>query len=336
MLSLARWLSVVVTLIALSIVTFAIPRLIPGDPVTVLAAERALPADARAALLRELDLDQPLVVQYVRYVARIAHGDFGRSFISQRPVLEDFAARFPATLELSILALAVGVAVGLLGGYAAALRPHGIVDRTLSSSAVALWATPVYLTGLGLILLVSVRWGLTPVSGRIGLAFDVAPVTGFLLIDSLLSPRSGAFASAARHLVLPVVALAALPFAVVQRMTRHALVGELSEDYVRVARAKGGSVARALGHAWRPALVPVIAAAAVVASQLVGGAVLTEYVFGWPGVGRWLVEATQRRDYAVLQSVLMLVGVLVILVGLAAEALQRLADPRLGRHRTPL
>jgi dipeptide transport system permease protein len=198
---------------------------------------------------------------------------------------------------------------------------------------VTLYSTPVFLIGLGLILLLSVQWGLTPVSGRLGVAFTVEPVTGFLLLDTLLGGDGRAFWSAVRHLVLPVLTLATVPFAVLQRMTRHAMIGELGEEYVRVARAKGASLPRAVSHAWRAALVPVIAVGAVTINQMVGGAILTEYVFAWPGLGQWLVEATLRRDYAVLQAALLFVGVLIIAIGVAADALQRRADPRLGRHR---
>lgn len=332
MLSWSRWLGLAVTLFGLSVVTFAIPRLIPGDPVAVLAAERALPPEARAALLHELELDRPLHEQYVRYVGRMVRGDFGMSYVTKRPVLEEFARRFPATLELTLLAFALGAAFGLAAGYVAALRPHGILDRVVSALAVTLYSTPVFLIGLGLILLLSVQWGLTPVSGRVGVAFFVEPVSGFLLLDTLLAGDTRAFASASRHLILPVLTLATVPFAVLQRMTRHAMIGELGEDYVRVARAKGASAPRAVGHAWRPALVPVIAVGAVTINQMIGGAILTEYVFAWPGLGQWLIEATHRRDYAVLQAALLFVGIAVIAVGLAADALQRRTDPRLGRH----
>lgn len=333
MLSQGRGLvAILLTLLGISFVTFSLPRLMPGDPMSALGGERALPGPVQAQLRAELGLDAPLPVQYARYVAHVLHGNLGTSFISGRPVLEELVARLPPTLELALAALLIGVPLGLLGGYAAAR--WRLADVPLSALAITLYSTPIFLIGFALILLVSVRWELAPVAGRIGIAFDIPPVTGFLLIDTVLTGNGAAFVSALRHLALPALTAATIPFAVVLRMTRAATRNELGQDYVRSARAKGGSVGRAFAHARRAAWVPAIAVSTVVLSQLVGGAVLTEYVFGWPGVGRWIVEATQRRDWAVLQGAGLVIAGAVVLLNAAAEWLQRRADPRLGSHRS--
>jgi len=323
--------AILLTLLGISLVTFSLPRLMPGDPLSALGGERALPIAVQVQLRADLDLDDPLPVQYGRYIVRALQGDFGTSFISGRPVIEELAARIPPTLELALAALLLGVPLGLVGGYAAAR--WRLADVPLSALAVTLYSTPIFLIGFALILLFSVQWQLAPVAGRIGVAFDVPPVTGFLLIDSLLAGDLAACWSAVRHLALPAVTAATIPFSVVLRMTRAAMLAELGQDYVRSARAKGGSVRTVFAHVRRAAWVPAIAASAVVVSQLIGGAVLTEYVFGWPGLGRWVVEATQRRDWAVLQGAGLLIAGTVVLLNAAAEWLQRRADPRLGAHR---
>ena len=246
--------------------------------------------------------------------------------------MKEFLTLFPATLELTLSALLFAVILGIPAGVFAALRRGTIVDHVLMGTALTGFSMPIYWWGLLLILFVSVQLGWTPVSGRIDLEYYFDPVTGFMLIDSLLSGQEGAFSSAVSHLILPTIVLGTIPLAVVARMTRSAMLEVLGEDYVRTARAKGLSPFRVVGlHALRNALIPVVTVIGLQVSTLLAGAVLTEYVFSWPGVGTWLIESIQRRDYPVLQGGLLLISTVVILINIGIDLIYGILNPRI-RH----
>jgi len=321
------------TFFALMFVTFMLIRLVPGDPIEVRRGERGIAPERLEQLRHEMGLDQPVWKQFLDYVWGLLHGDFGTSIISKSPVVQEFLTLFPATLELSFCAMVFAVAVGVPAGVLAASRRGGIYDQSLMGLALTGYSMPIFWWGLILILLMSNTLHLTPVSGRIDLIkYYFQPVTGFMLIDSLISGQKGAFLDAARHLVLPMIVLGTVPLAVIARMTRSSMLEVLEEDYVRTARAKGLSAYRVIGiHALRNALIPVVTVIGLQIGALLAGAVLTETIFSWPGVGKWLVESIGRRDYPALQGGIMLISTMVILVNLVVDLLYGLINPRI-RH----
>ncbi|HEV8307395.1 MAG TPA: ABC transporter permease subunit [Methylomirabilota bacterium] len=322
------------TFIALTVLTFALVRLIPGDPVEVLMGEVGVDARRRAELRTHLGLDRPLPVQYGRYVLDLARGNLGRSIATQTPVFTEFLTLFPATAELAVGAILLALALGVPAGVIAATQRGSVVDQGLMAGAVTGFSMPIFWWALLLILLFSGKLGWTPVSGRLSPLVFVEPVTGFMLVDTLLSPEKGAFTSAVRHLVLPAVVLATLPMAVIARITRSSMLEVLNEDYVRTARAKGLSPFRVVAlHAFKNALIPVVTVVGLQVGVLMTGAILTETIFSWPGVGKWLVEAVYRRDYPVVQSGVLLIATLVIAANLTVDLLYGLIDPRIRHAR---
>jgi dipeptide transport system permease protein len=319
------------TFIALMFVTFVMIRLVPGDPVEARRGERGISPERHAELLKEMGLDQPVWKQFISYAGDLAQGDFGTSIVSKTPVLKEFVTLFPATLELTFCAMLFAIAIGVPAGVFAAARRGGIYDQALMGVALTGYSMPIFWWGLILILVMSNTLGLTPVSGRVDLIkYFYPPVTGFALIDSLLSDQKGAFRDALHHLVLPSIVLGTVPLAVIARMTRSSMLEVLEEDYVRTARAKGLSMRRVIGiHALRNALIPVVTSIGLQVGTLLAGAVLTETIFSWPGVGKWLIESIGRRDYPALQGGILLIAACVILVNLIVDLLYGLINPRI-------
>jgi len=323
---------VIPTFIGITLLTFAMIRLIPGDPIEMLAGEHGIDPARHAELLHQYGFDRPLLVQYAVYVGQVLQGNLGISLSTHAPVIRDFLQLIPATIELSLAAMLFAVLLGLPAGMLAATHRGRFLDHSVMGLSLTGYSMPIFWWGLLLILLFSVNLGWTPVSGRIDIAYDFDSVTGFMLIDSLLSGQDGAFTSALSHLILPAIVLGTIPLAVIARMTRSSLLEVLNEDYVRTARAKGLSPMRVLWvHALRNALIPVITVIGLQVGTLMGGAILTETIFSWPGIGRWLVESIARRDYPVLQTGVLLVASMVILVNLSVDLLYGLVNPRI-RH----
>ena len=321
------------TFLALMFVTFVAIRLVPGDPVEVRVGERGISPERLAQFRHELGLDQPVWQQFLDYCGQLLQGNFGQSLSTNQPVLTEFLALFPATLELSLFAMLFAVLVGLPAGTIAAARRGTWFDQGLMSLSVAGYSMPIFWWGLLLIMFVGERWGLTPVSGRIDLIqYYFEPVTGFMTVDAWLSGQPGAVLDALHHLVLPGIVLGTVPLAVVARMTRSAMLEVLGDDYVRTARAKGLPAWRVVGlHALRNALIPVVTVIGLQVGGLMAGAVLTETIFSWPGVGKWLIEAIARRDYPALQGGVMLISAVVIGVNLLVDLAYAAVNPRI-RH----
>ncbi len=323
---------VIPAFLGVTLLTFAMIRLIPGDPIEMLAGEHGIDPARHAELLHQYGFDRPLLVQYAIYIGQVLRGNLGISLSTHAPVIRDFLQLFPATVELSLAAMLFAIVVGLPAGMLAAVRRGRILDHSVMGLSLTGYSMPIFWWGLLLILLFSVNLGWTPVSGRIDIAYDFDTVTGFMLIDSLLSGQDGAFTSALSHLILPTIVLGTIPLAVIARMTRSSMLEVLNEDYIRTARAKGLSPVRVLWvHALRNALIPVITVIGLQIGTLMGGAILTEYTFSWPGVGHWLVDSIARRDYPALQSGVLLVATAVILVNLTVDLLYGLINPRI-RH----
>jgi dipeptide transport system permease protein len=329
---LARVSLIVPTFVGVTLLAFVLIRLVPGDPIETMAGERGLDPAHHAKLRAEYGFDKPVLVQYGIYISRVLRGDLGKSIVTSEPVISEFASLFPATIELAFFAVLFALAIGLPAGIIAAARRNSIFDHGLMGVSLAGYSMPIFWWGLLLILLFSVRLGLTPVSGRIDLLYYIEPVTGFLLVDSLLSDVEGAFRSALSHLILPAIVLGTVPLAVIARMTRSSMLEVLGEDYIRTARAKGLSPVRVIGlHALRNALIPVVTVIGLQVGVLFTGAILTETIFSWPGVGKWLVESINRRDYPVLQGGVLLIGTMVMGVNLLVDFLYGFINPRI-RH----
>jgi dipeptide transport system permease protein len=332
--ALTRIAMAVPTFVGITMLAFFLIRLVPGDPIETMAGERGIDPARHEQLRRDFGFDQPLLVQYGRYVTRVLHGDLGRSMVTREAVLAEFAALFPATVELALCAMLFALIVGLPAGIVAAVRRNSFLDHGVMGVALTGYSMPIFWWGLLLILLFSVTLDLTPVSGRIAVQYYIEPVTGFLLIDTLLSDDWGAFTSALSHIILPAVVLGTVPLAVIARMTRSAMLEVLGEDYIRTARAKGLSAYRVICiHALRNALIPVVTVIGLQIGVLFTGAILTETIFSWPGVGKWLIEAINRRDYPVLQGGTLLIGVVVMAVNLLVDLTYGLINPRIRHAR---
>ena len=331
---LRRFSVVIPTFVGVTLLTFALIRLIPGDPVELLAGERGVTPERHAQLLAEMGLDQPILVQYWNYLTGIFQGDLGNSIVTHEPVLSEFLTLFPATIELSICAILIAIGIGLPAGIIAAVNRGKAVDYTVMGLSLTGYSMPIFWWGLLLILLFSVTLGWTPVSGRISALYWIDETTGFMLIDTLLSDEKGAFTSAARHLILPSIVLATIPLAVIARMTRSAMLEVLREDFVQVARAKGLSPFRVICvHALRNALIPVITVIGLQVGVLMAGAILTETIFSWPGVGKWLLDSIFRRDYPAVQGGILLIACIVIVVNLTVDVLYGVVNPRIRHQR---
>ncbi|MBI2254773.1 MAG: ABC transporter permease subunit [Proteobacteria bacterium] len=324
---------VIPTFLGIVFLAFILIRLVPGDPVEVRVGERGIAPERHAQLLHEMGLDRPLYVQFFDYVNGVVHGDLGISVITHRPVLEEFLTLFPATLELSFFAIVLALAVGLPAGIFAAVKRGSLVDHVIMGASLTGYSMPIFWWGLLLILTFSVGLGWTPVSGRIGNDFFFEGTSGFMIYDAIMSDEEGAVKSAFSHLILPTIVLGTIPLAVIARMTRSAMLEVLSEDYIRTARAKGLSTWRVIGvHALRNALIPVVTVIGLQVGVLMAGAVLTETTFSWPGVGKWLVESINRRDYPALQGGVLLIACLVMAINLGVDLLYGLLNPRI-RHK---
>jgi dipeptide transport system permease protein len=327
---LTRFSLIIPTFIGMTLLAFFLVRLVPGDPIETMAGERGIDAARHATLMKEYGFDRPILVQYGIYIERVLHGDLGKSLITQAPVIEEFGALFPATIELAVCAIIFALLIGIPAGIIAAVKRNSVFDHGVMATSLTGYSMPIFWWGLLLILLFSVQLGWTPVSGRLSVQYYIEPKTGFLLIDSLTSGDKGAFKSALQHLILPAIVLGTNPLAVIARMTRSAMLEVLGEDYIRTARAKGLPPLRVVGvHALRNALIPVVTVIGLQVGVLFTGAILTETIFSWPGVGKWLIEAINRRDYPVLQGGMLLLGVVVMLVNLLVDVAYGVINPRI-------
>ncbi|MBB3314876.1 MULTISPECIES: ABC transporter permease subunit [unclassified Rhizobium] len=320
------------TFIGVSLIAFSFIRLLPGDPVMLMSGERVMAPERHAQVMHDLGLDRPVYVQYLDYLGNVVQGDLGSSIVTKRPVLQEFGSLFPATLELSLCAIIFAIVLGIPAGVFAAVKRGTWFDQSVMGVALVGYSMPIFWWGLLLIVLFSNTLHWTPVSGRISLMYFFKPVTGFMLIDSLLSGQAGAFKSAFVSLILPTIVLGTIPLAVIARQTRSAMLEVLGEDYVRTARSKGLAPLRVVGlHALRNAMIPVVTSIGLQVGVLLGGAILTETIFSWPGIGKWMVDAVFKRDYTVVQGGLLLIAGIIMIVNLIVDLMYGLINPRI-RH----
>lgn len=326
-----RLAGLLLVVIGVSLITFAISHLIPGDPARLIAGDRA--SDAIVANIRHnLGLDLPLYQQYGRYMLDLLHGDLGTSIRTSRPVLEDLRAFFPATLELALTALLLSILIGVPLGVLSAVYQNRAIDQFARTLAVTGISTPTFWLGLGLIVLFYGHLNWLPGSGRIDEGMD-APnrITGFYLIDSLLAGNREQFVSSLQHLILPAVTLAFVNLGVVARQIRSAMLDQLGEDYIRTARAYGLSRwAVVLRHALPNALIPSVTVLGLILGDLLYGAVLTEAVFAWPGMGAYVIKSVQSLDFPAVMGFAIVVSFIYVLLNMLIDLLYRLIDPRIG------
>jgi peptide/nickel transport system permease protein len=328
----ARLLATLPVLLLVLAIVFGLSRLIPGDPATTLLGPGATAVQI-AALRAQLRLDEPAGTQFLSYLAGVVQGDLGRSLKTGQAVSAEILQRLPATLELALPAALLAVLVGIPIGIASALRPDTAFDHAVRVVSLAGVSMPAFLLALLLQLLFGVWLGWLPVSGRSSPFFIEDPITGFAVPDALLQGDAEAAWDALRHLVLPVLVLAAFLAATLARFLRNAMLEVLAEDYIRTARAKGlAPRSVVLGHALRNSLLPAVTILGLKFAELLGGAILTETVFAWPGIGRYMFDAIRNRDYPVIQGTTLVFALLFMLVSLAVDLVQAMLDPRLRQR----
>jgi peptide/nickel transport system permease protein len=325
-----RLMLLVPILIGLSILVFLYLRALPGSPAYALLGDRATP-EAVAQINREYGLDKPLHVQYWRYSKRILlNGDLGESSRSRQPVTEELKRRFPATIELAVAAMIFSVAFGIPLGFIAAKRYGTFIDHASLFASLIGISIPIFFLAIILKYVFAVRLGWLPSVGRADVLIDLEHPTNFYVLDAVVTGNWQAFTDTLKHLVLPAAALGSIPLAIVARITRAAVLDVQNEDYVRTARAKGLApriVDRR--HILRNALLPISTIIGLQVGLLLSGAVLTEKVFAWPGIGSWLVDAIKDRDYPVLQGGILFLAVIFVLVNLIVDVTYAVINPRI-------
>ncbi|MEZ4846667.1 MAG: ABC transporter permease subunit [Bdellovibrionota bacterium] len=335
--SLKKLALLAITFLGLSIVAFSLIRMVPGDPVLMMLGERGASPESYAEMKATLGLDQPYIKQFGLFIWHAVHGDLGNSIVSNQSVVREFFDRFPATLELSVVALLFAMMVGLPLGIIAAIKRNTFFDYAFMGVSLVGYSMPIFWWGLILILVASVNvfdlpfFGWTPVSGRISPMFEIDSVTGFLFIDVWFSKDSwAAFWDALKHVLLPAIAMGTIPLAVIARMTRSSLLEVLGEDYIRTAKAKGLSTRRVIMvHALRNAMIPIVTVIGLSFGMVIKGAILTETIFSWPGIGRWLVNSVTSLDYPVIQGGVLLIGMAIVVVNLIVDLAYLWIDPKL-------
>jgi peptide/nickel transport system permease protein len=327
---LRRLLLLIPILLGLTVIIFLFIRLLPGDPASAILGERATP-ESLARVREALGLDRPLPEQYWDYVSGLARGDLGSSFLTNRDVVDDFLQRFPATLELTLAAMLFALVLGIPLGMLTAKRRGSWIDNLGTVVSLIGISIPIFFLGLMLKFLFAIHWPILPDSGRIDLIEYLIPrVTNLMTVDALLAGEWGGFVDALRHLVLPGIALGTIPLAIIMRITRASVIDVLNEDYVRTANAKGlhGDVVDRR-HVLRNAMLPVVTVIGLQTGLLLGGAILTETIFGWGGVGKWIYDAVLSSDYQVIQSGVLLLALIFVLVNLIVDVSYALLNPRI-------
>jgi peptide/nickel transport system permease protein len=324
-----RLLGAIPVLFGLSVVLFAFVHLLPGDPCSAILGQHRTEA-ACARLRANLGLDDPLYVQYLSYLGGLLRGDLGASVINNKPFLDEFLVRFPGTIELTVGALAFAVGLGIPLGRLAARHAQGWLDGVVTAISLFGISIPVFVLGLVLVVIFGVGLGWLPTQGRIDARLRFESVTNFMLVDTLLAGRLDLFVDAVRHLILPSIALGSIPLAIITRITRASVIEVSHEDYVRTARAKGLTERRVdERHIMRNAWLPVTTVIGLQVGGLLAGAVLTETVFVWNGVGRWVVDAIGNRDLTIVQSTILVFALIFLIVNLIVDIGYAFLNPRI-------
>jgi peptide/nickel transport system permease protein len=324
-----RLLLLIPILIGLSILVFLWIRALPGSPATALLGERAT-TEAIEALNEQYGLNDPIYEQYWRYLQQLGSFDFGDSVTSRRPVFDEFLERFPATIELAIAAMIFSIFLGIPLGFLAAKRYGSFFDHFSLFASLLGISIPIFVLAILLKYVFAVQLGWLPTVGRMSVLIDIPHPTNFYVIDAILAGDPEALWDVIKHLILPAIALGTIPLAIITRITRAAVLDVQNEDYVRTARAKGVSP-RAVDsrHVLRNAMLPIATIIGLQTGLLLSGAVLTETVFAWPGIGTWLVEAIETRNYAVLQGGILFIAIVFVFVNLIVDVSYAFLNPRI-------
>jgi len=325
-----RLLLLIPILLGLSVLIFLFIRLLPGDPASTILGERATPENI-IRVREALGLDRPLPEQYFEYMSGLLRGDLGRSFLTNRDVVDDFLQRFPATIELTVTAMTFALVLGIPLGMITAKRRGTWIDNGGTILSLIGISIPIFFLGLMLKWLFAIQWPILPDSGRIDLIqYYIPPVTNMMTVDAIIAGEWGGFVDALRHLVLPGIALGTIPLAIIMRITRASVVDVLNEDYVRTAHAKGlGQGTVDTRHVLRNAMLPVVTVIGLQTGLLLGGAILTETIFGWGGVGKWMYDAVVANDYQQIQSGVLLLAFIFVLVNLIVDISYAFLNPRI-------
>lgn len=325
-----RVLSAIPVALGVAVVAFLFLRFLPGDPVEIMLGDSQVSEAQVARLKQDLHLDKSIPEQLMLFLGGLVRGDLGRSFVKNKPVTSLIAETLPATIELTLATILTGLLLAVPLGIISALRPGSLLDRTVLSTSLLGVSMPAFWFGLLLILLFSVKWQLLPTSGRLPATLALDQRTGFVLLDSVLAGDFKAFRQGLRHLLLPALTLGVVFAAVVARVIRSSMIETLHSDYVTTARAKGLSEwVVILKHALRNALIPALTVTGLQIGELLGGNMIVETIFAWPGVGRLVVNSIFARDYVVVQAAVMLYALTYVGVNLAVDALYTLLNPRI-------
>jgi peptide/nickel transport system permease protein len=315
-------------LLGVSIVVFFMVRAIPGDPAQIMLGQQATPEQVQQ-VRENMGLDKPILVQYGLFLKNAVRGDLGDSIVTGRPVTTELLQRLPASFELTAFAMLIAVLVGVPVGVISAVRQYSLLDKTTSILALTGISMPIFWLAMILVVIFGVNLQLLPFPGRLGPTTAITSITGLVLVDSLLTLNFAGFWDGLLHLIMPALALGTIPMAVFMRMTRSSMLEVMNEDYVRTARAKGVVPWRVVfKHALRNALLPTITVIGLEVGLLMGGSIITETIFSWPGIGLYTYQSVGSRDYASIQGVVLYAALLFVLVNLVVDVLYAVLDPR--------
>ncbi len=325
-----RILILIPTLLGVSVIVFFMLRITPGDPAELLLGERAT-EKALHEIREHLGLNEPLHVQYGMFLKRLMKGDLGETIWSRQKVWIEVKERFPATIELSVVALFISCFFGIIFGIISATRQYSIFDYLSMLGALIGVSMPIFWLGLVFMLIFSVHLGWLPLSGRISVGVDLEVITNFYILDAVLTKNWGALKDVLWHIIMPATTLSTIPMAIVARMTRSSMLEVLRQDYIKTAKAKGLSqFIVTFKHALRNALIPVVTTIGLQFGVALGGAILTETIFAWPGVGKWMFDAVMKRDYMVIQGGTLVIAAVFVVINLMVDVLYAVINPRIS------
>jgi len=318
------------TLLGVSILVFLMLHITPGDPAELLLGERAT-EEALVELREHLGLNEPLYVQYGMFLKRLMKGDLGETIWTRQKVWIEIKHRFPATIELTLAALCIACFFGIIFGIISATKQYSIFDYVSMIGALAGVSMPIFWLGLIFMLIFSLNLGWLPISGRLSVDIDLEVITNFYILDAVLTRNWAALKDALWHLIMPAVTLSTIPMAIVARMTRSAMLEVLRQDYIKTAKAKGlSNFTVTFKHALRNALIPVVTTVGLQFGVALGGAILTETIFAWPGVGKWMYDAVMQRDYMVIQGGTLIIAAVFVVINLCVDVLYAVINPRIS------
>jgi peptide/nickel transport system permease protein len=324
-----RFLQLIPVLLGVSVIVFFMMALTPGDPVEIMLGDQHVTPEQEQAMRHDMGLDQPIYQRFFTFLGNAVTGNFGLSFFHRRPVIDVIAERLPATIELSLVALILALATAIPLGVLAAVKKNTILDRLATVGSLFGVSMPGFWFGILLLMLFAVNLHILPVSGRISYDAEVPTITHLLLIDTLLAGRFDSFLDALSHIILPALTLGLPMAAILMRVTRTSMLEVLSQDYIVFAEAKGLRRARVLmRHALKNALIPTVTVAALETGSLLGGNMIVETVFGWPGLGRLVVESIFVRNYPLVQAAVLFYAVTYVMLNFIADLLYTVLNPR--------